>query len=251
MKKNAMELREMVMDNSLTLGRLDKETLGKEDYSELTTLYTNALDSLTAWASADYRHTSTKKDEDGAYTAIKAILALFSTDEERIIIDKTSMRTMRDCATKPKRLYSKEYTIAEKARKAQAKTAAERYADLLTLGCDERDEDESVQEYSARINESGVNVIVDGIDMLSMYVNANAVLTVKTKAVEDIKAAGNWTWKRPIAVALPEFADLVENYIADCLTDGYNIKSSATVRAEKAEARAMAKAEKAAENTAA
>ena len=250
MKTNAMKLREMVMDNALTLGRLSKDTLGKEDYAELTVLYTAALDVLTVWAGKDYAHQSTKKDEDNAYAAIKAILELYATDESRIIIDKSSMRTMRDLSTKPKRLYSAEYTKAEKARKAQAKIATERYADLLTLGCSEREEDESVQEYADRIRESGIAVTVDGIDMLEMYVNANAVLTVKTKAVEDIKAKGNWTWKRPISVGLPEFAELVENYIADCLTDGYNIKSSATIRQERADARAAAKAEKA-ENTAA
>ena len=45
--KNAMELRTLVMDNALTLGILDKETLGKKDYDILTGLYRNALDALT------------------------------------------------------------------------------------------------------------------------------------------------------------------------------------------------------------
>ena len=245
MKTTAMKLRELVMDNALTLGRLDTKTLGREDYTELSKLYTTALDVLTEWASKDYAHQSTKEDVDKAFDAIKAILAIFATEEERIIIDQSSMRTLRDCATKPKRLYSKEYTIAYKALKNAKKVVDERTADLATLGCPERTEDESTQEYADRIRELGVNTTSDGIDMLAMYVNANAVLAVKTKAVEDIKAAGNWTWKRPVAVATNEFAELVENYIADCLTDGYNIKTSATVRAEKAEARAMAKAEKA------
>lgn len=245
MKTTAMQLRTLVMDNALSLGRLDTKTLGKEDYTELSKLYTTALDMLTEWASKDYAHQASKKDEDNAFTAVKAILALFSTDEERIIIDKSSMRTMRDCATKPKRLYSKEYQMAYKAFKNAKKVVDERTADLITLGCAERNEDESVQEYADRIKASGVDVISEGIDMLSMYVNANAVLTIKAKAVEDVKANGNWTWKRPIAVATNEFAELVENYIADCLTDGYNIKTSANVRAEKAEQRAMAKAEKA------
>ena len=245
MKTTAMQLRTLVMDNALSLGRLDTKTLGKEDYTELSKLYTTALDMLTEWASKDYAHQASKKDEDNAFTAVKAILALFSTDEERIIIDKSSMRTMRDCATKPKRLYSKEYQMAYKAFKNAKKVVDERTADLITLGCAERNEDESVQEYADRIKASGVDVISEGIDMLSMYVNANAVLTIKAKAVEDVKANGNWTWKRPIAVATNEFAELVENYIADCLADGYNIKTSANVRAEKAEQRAMAKAEKA------
>ena len=232
MKNDAKTLRKMVMDNALTLGRLNKETLG-EDYAVMTTLYTNALDSLTDWASKDYAHISDKSDVDNAFATIKAILELFATDEDRIIIDQASMRTMRDCATKPKRLYSAEYTKAEKARKEQSKQADSRYEDLLTLGCPEIAEEESVADYVARVRALGINVMSHKIDMLSMYENAVATLAVKTKRVEDIKAKGNWTWKRPVAVTLPEFADLIENYIADCLVDNYNIKSSKTVRDEK------------------
>lgn len=231
MKNNAKTLRKLVMDNALTLGRLSKETLG-EDYAVLTTLYTNALDSLTKWAGKDYAHTSDQTDIDNAFATIKAILELYATDENRIIIDQTSMRTMRDCATKPKRLYSAEYTKAEKARKEQAKTVDSRYDDLMTLGCPELAEDETTADYVARVRELGINVLSNKIDMLSMYENAVATLAVKTKKVEDIKAKGNWTWKRPVAVSLAEFADLVENYIADCLMDGYNLKSSKTVRDE-------------------
>lgn len=243
MNTNAKKLRKMVVDNALTLGRLNKEALG-EDYAVLTTLYTNALDALTEWASKDYAHKSDKTDMDNAFTHIKAILELYATDEDRIIIDQTSMRTMRDCATKPKRLYSEEYKKAEKARKEQAKTVDSRYDDLLTLGCPEINEEESTSDYVARVRELGINVMSNKIDMLSMYENAVATLAVKTKKVEDIKAKGNWTWKRPIAVALNEFADLVENYIADCLVDNYNIKSSKTVRDEAKAARDAKNAEK-------
>ena len=242
---NATTLRTMVIDNALTLGRLSKDALGKTDYETLSTLYRNALDALTEWASKDYAHKSDKSDVDNAFTSIKAILELFATDEDRIIIDQASMRTMRDCATKPKRLYSAEYTKAEKARKAQAKTVSERYTDLLTLGAPERNDEETLESYVARIIEAKVNTKVDSIDMLELYKNANATLTVKTKAVDDIKAKGNWTWRRPVAVDLNTFADLVENYIADCLIDNYNLKPSATVRAERKEAMAQAKAEKA------
>ena len=245
MKHSAKTLRTMVTENALTLGRLTRETLGKDDFNELTTLYTNALDALTEWASKDYNHTSDKSDMDNAFTHIKAILELFATDEDRIIMDQSSMRTMRDCATKPKRLYSKEYTKAEKARKEQAKTANSRYEDLLTLGCPELVEDEKVSEYVARVRESGVNVMSDKIDMLSMFESAMATLAVKVKAVNDIKANGNWTWRRPVAVSLAEFADLIENYIADCLIDNYNIKSSKVVRDEK---KAERDAKKAADN---
>lgn len=246
--KNANELRNLVMDNALTLGRLSKETLG-EDYAVLSKLYTNALDALTDWAGKDYAHKAEKSDTDNAFAAVKAILALFETDSDRIVIDQASMRTMRDCATKPKRLYSAEYTKAEKARKAQAKTALERYTDLITLGAPERKEDESVEDYSARVKSANVETLVGAVDMLEMFVNANAILAVKTKAVEDIKAAGNWTWRRPVAVSLAEFADLVENYIADCLTDGYNIKPTKVIREEQAQARAERQAAKKAETT--
>lgn len=243
MKNTAKTLRKLVMDNALTLGRLTKEALG-EDYAVMTTLYTNALDALTEWAGKDYAHTSDKTDVDNAFASIKAILDLFATDEDRIIIDRTSMRTMRDCATKPKRLYSKEYKEAEKARKEQAKQADSRYEDLLTLGCPEINEEETTPDYVARVRALGINVTSNKIDMLSMYENAMATLAVKTKKVETIKAKGNWTWRRPVAVSLAEFSDLIENYIADCLMDNYNIKSSKAVRAEQAERRAMAKAEK-------
>lgn len=245
MKNNAKQLRTLVMDNALELGRLNKEAVGKEDYAELTTLYQNCLDALTEWASKDYAHKSTTEDSDKAFQTAKAILDLYATDEDRVIIDQSSMRTMRDCATKPKRLYSSEYTKAEKARKAQAKTVSERYTDLLTLGAPERNDEETLESYVARILEAKVNTKVDSIDMLELYKNANATLTVKTKAVEDIKAKGNWTWKRPIAVATNEFAELIENYIADCLIDNYNLKSSKVVRDEAKAAREQAKAEKA------
>lgn len=243
MNTNAKTLRKMVVDNSLTLGRLSKETLG-EDYAVLTTLYTNALDALTEWASKDYKHTSDKTDVDNAFTHIKAVLELFATDEDRIIIDQSSMRTMRDLATKPRRMYSEEYRKASKAQKEQSKTVASRYDDLITLGCPIREENEELEDYVARVRELGINTVSEKIDMLEMYQNAIATLAVKTKKVETIKAKGNWTWKRPIAVALNEFAELVENYIADCLIDNYNIKSSKVVRDEKQAEREARKAEK-------
>ena len=245
--KNANELRTLVVNNSLELGRLSTEQLGKADFAKLTELYRNALDALTDWASKDYAHTSSQDELSASFNAIKAILELFDDGETRIVIDQTAMRTMRDLATQPKRLYSAEYTKAEKARKAQAKTVAERYEDLMTLGAPARNEDETVQEYVVRVCDLDINktYMVDGVDMLEMYKNACATLTTKEKAVQKIKDEKNWTWRRPVAVDIKVFADLVENYIADCLVDNYNIKSSATIRAEKAAARAAAKAEKA------
>lgn len=232
MNTNAKTLRKMVINNTFTLGRLTKESLG-EDYAILTQLYQNALDSLTEWASKDYAHTSTNADIDNAFATVKAILELFATDENRIIIDKISLRTLRDFSTKPKRMYSAEYKTAEKSRKDQQKQFDSRYDDLLTLGCPTKNEDESVEDYVARVRELGMNTKSGRIDMLSMYENAYATLMVKTKKVEGIKAKGNWTWKRPMSVALTEFADLVENYIADCLVDNYNLKSSKVIRDEK------------------
>lgn len=244
--KNAMELRTLVMENALTLGRLDATALGsKKDYNTLTVLYRNALDALTEWAGLDYAHKSDKKSADPSFAAVKAILELFATDEDKIVIDQSSMRTMRDCATKPKRLYSAEYTKAEKARKEQAKTANSRYDDLMTLGCSERGEEETLEDYVARVREEGTNTMSESIDMLEMYKAAVATLAVKEKAVNDIKDKGNWTWRRPVAVDLNTFADLIEDYVADCLMDSYNIKSSKAIREEKAEARKVAKAEKA------
>ena len=244
MKNTAKTLRKFVMENSPTLGRLNKETLG-EDYAVLTTLYTNALDALTEWASKDYAHKSDKSDMDNAFTHIKAILELFATDEDRIIIDQSSMRTMRDCATKPKRLYSEEYKKAEKARKEQSKTVDSRYDDLITLGCPQIETEEKTTDYIERVRALNINTMSGKIDMLSMYENAVATLAVKTKKVDDIKAKGNWTWRRPTAVTLNEFADLIENYIADCLIDNYNLKSSKVVRDEAKAEREAKKAEKA------
>jgi uncharacterized protein YaaR (DUF327 family) len=278
MKINATTLRTLVMDNSFDLGRLTAEQLGSiDDYKELTSLYTTALDALTEWAGKCYNHTSVKEDADGCFNAIKAILALYTTDDDRIIIDQQSMSTMRDCATKPKRIYSKEYNMAEKARRYAEKVVKERMADLVTMGAPERNDGETLEAYTQRVRESGVKTVVkeyqpevtmsvedmvvasmtdvalEGksfaealadthrktqahtirIDMLDMYINASAFLSVKTQAVENIKAKGKYVWKRPVPVALSEFADLIENYIADCLNSGYNMKSSKTVREEK------------------
>lgn len=240
---NAKELRTLVIDNSLTMGRLNKATLGDADYKELTTLYRNALDAITEWASADYTHTSTVEDSNKAFESVKAILGLFATDEDRIIIDQKSMATMRDCATKPTRMYSKAYKDAHKAYKKAKDTFAERGDDLVTLGAPVRNDDEATADYVARVKESGIDTKVGEMDMLEMYLAAESVLTVKAKAEQDIKDAGNWTWRRPQPVSLNIFADLIENYIADCLVDGYNMKSSKKIREEKKAEREAAKAE--------
>lgn len=238
---NATTLREKVLENRFTLGRLSKDTIG-EDYKELSDLYRAALDALTIWASKDYAHTSTQEDIDRCFSRVKDILNLFTTDDNRITIDKLSMRTMRDCATKPKRLYSKAYTDAMKALKSAKTTVSERLEDLKNLGIPMPEEDETLENYKARVRATNANTTVGAVDMLDMYASAIAVLAIKAQAVEDVKSAGNFAWKRPVAVTLTEFAELVENYIGDCLEDGYNLKSSDVVRAEKAAARATANA---------
>ena len=248
MKTNATELRTMVVENSLELGRLSEQQVGKDDYKELTKLYRNALDMLTEWASADYAHKTEQTHISNAFESVKAILALYETDDNRIAIDNSAMHTMRDLSTQPKRQYSEKYKKAEKARKAQEKTAIERYEDLITMGveapteCDVvelikgiKDKAEINTELTLFIKDVKTSKVVTTIgttDMLEMFENALATLVVKTKAVEDIKADGNWTWRRPEAVNEKVFADLVENYVADCLIDGYNIKSTKTIRDE-------------------
>ena len=238
---NATTLRNHVLENRFELNRLNAETLGKDNYKALTELYRNALDALTEWAAKDYSHTSVKEDSDPSFNAVKAILALYETDDNRIVIDQSSMRTMRDCATKPKRLYSDEYTKAMKAQKLAAKTMLERYNDLITLGAPEMAEGEDADKWVQSILDSDLNVTVSNVNMAEMFRTAVAVHAVKTKAVEDIKAAGHYTWRRPVAVSLNEFADLIENYVGDCLEEGYNIKPTKIIREEQAAARKAAK----------
>lgn len=257
MNTNANKLRTLVVENSLELGRLSEAQVGKEDYKALTKLYRNALDMLTEWASADYAHKTTQEHISNAFESVKAILALYETDDDRIAIDNSAMHTMRDLSTQPKRQYSEKYKTAEKARKAQEKTAIERYTDLITMGVEKSDEYDVVElikgiKDKAEINTeltffiegvkaSGINTSIGTVSMLEMFENALATLVVKTKAVNDIKADGNWTWRRPEAVNEKVFADLVENYVADCLIDGYNIKSTKTIREENKAKRDEAK----------
>ena len=264
MKTNAMELRNLVVENSLELGRLTEKQLGKEDYKELTVLYRSALDAMTNLASANYNHTTTQKHLDDAFNSVKAILGLYETDDDRIVIDKDSMNSIRDMAIKPQRMYSDKYKKAEKARSNQQKTAIERYTDLLTMGVEKPTEYDVVELikgiknkcevptdialFVETVKTSGVNVSVGTTSMLEMFENALATLVVKTKAVNDVKAAGKWTWRRPAPVdgnGEPKvFADLIENYIADCLVDGYNIKPTNVIRAENKAERDAKKANK-------
>lgn len=231
MKNNAQTLRTLVMDNALELGRLSREQLGTEDYKELTDLYRNALDTLTAWASKDYAHKATTEDSDKAYAACKRILSIYATDESRIIIDQMSMRSLRDMSTTPRRLYSADYKAAMKSLKSARKTLEDRTEDLNTLGIAIPSEGTDITAWADSIPND--KRMLDGIDRVSLYVGALATVSTRAKKVEDIKAAGSWTWTRPVAVADNKFAELVENYVADCLIENYNIKTSKEVRDEK------------------
>ena len=245
MTLTATALREALLNN-FNGGRLSADELGnKADYNELTDLYRNALDALTEWASKDYIHATTRAETDACFAAATAILNLFKTDENRIIIDEMSMRSLRDMAVKPRKQYSPAFIKARKAENDAHKTANDRYADLRALGAPAKEEDESISDYVARVKESGINVIGGTKDvplnMLEMFENAVKMYAVKHEDTEAVKKAGRWVWKRPVAVSLNEFAELVETYISDCLENNYNLKSSATVRAERAAERAAKK----------
>lgn len=235
MTANAQTLRNLVIENRWTGARLSatKNQISADDYKALSGLYRDALDALTAWAAKDYTHTSTDEDADAAFAAVKEILALFDDGNTRIIIDRQSMRTMRDCATKPKRLYSDAYTAARKAMNKAKATLVDRMDDLKSHNIPMPTAEESTTDYVARIRESGVDTKDGSIDLLDLFIAAYNTYALKTRELQTVIDNGNYTWRRPVAVALNEFADLIENYIGDCLEDGYNIKPSATVRAEK------------------
>jgi len=245
MSTTATTLRELVEENRFEGQRLSREQIGKDDYNHLSKLYRNALDSLTDWARADYMHLSTKQDEDKCFNAMKAVLALFATDENRIIIDEASMRTIRDLATQPKRLYSKAYTDAKKAEKSAKKVMDDNYEILVKLGCTMPANEQPLDEWKAQALAENKYILDGTINMLDMYLNSIAIHTQRVKDVDDVKKAGQWTWRRPMPVNENVFADLVENYIGDCLADDYNIKTSKAIRDEKTEqrkAKAQAKA---------
>lgn len=236
MKTNAKTLRKMVLENRWTAGKLSEAQLGsKDDYVELSKLYKDCLEALTDWAGKDYAHTSNKSDIDNAFDKAKAILTIFATDENRIAIDNASLRTLRDFAVKPKRMYSESYKKAAKLLKLANTTFEARLEDLATLKVEIPEEIEDFDTFVQSIKDSGINTTVGSVDMLEMLVTAHKMVELREQAVEDVKAQGNWTWKRPAPVNPNEFAELVENYIGDCLEDGFNLKSyKATVADEKA-----------------
>ncbi len=232
---NAESLRNLVIENRWEEKRLSATAgqLCPNDYKELTDLYKAALDALTDWAAIDYSHAPADGKDDAAFTAVKNILALYDNGDTRIIIDRQSMRTMRDCATKPKRLYSDEYKDAKKALSKAKDSLADRMKDAESHNIPMPNADESMDDYVARVRESGIDTKDGAIDLLDLLVASVGTLNLKKRDIDAIVERGHYSWRRPVAVPLNEFADLIENYIGDCLEDGYNIKTSATIREEK------------------
>jgi hypothetical protein len=244
---NADFLRTMVCENRENAQRLTAKQLeiSATEYKSLTDLYSSALDAITEYASLDYKHADVKDAENMAFDAMKRILSLYTTDDSKVIIDSQSLRSLRDFATAPKRMYSAEYRKANKMLKDAQKTLNDRINDITTFdGVPARFIGESVTAWADRIRESGVSTMQNNVNMLDMLVNANATLERRTVNVENIKKEGHWTWRQPVAVTVAVFADMVENYVADCILDGYNLKTSKNIRDEKAAERAERKANK-------
>lgn len=242
---SAESFRTAVCDNREEVNRVSAESLGitPVEYKALTDLYTETLDAITAWASAGYRHADDVKEyKNNAFSAMKNILALFTTDDNRVIVDDESLATLRDFATKPAIMYSAEYKKANKLYKDSQKTLDERIDDIMTFnGIPARLVGETISKWCDRIAESGVDTMQGEVDMCEMLRNANATMAVRAKAVKTIQDAGKWHWRVAVPVHVSVFADMVENYVADCILDGYNLKSSKVIRDEKAAERAANK----------
>lgn len=238
---SADSLRLAVCDNRENACRLTAEQLGitAEEYKALTALYSSALDAITEFAAIDYKHGDSKDAENSAFASMKQILSMYTTDDTRVIIDAQSLRSLRDFATRPQRCYSAEYKKANKLYKDACKTLNERITDIKTFeGIPTRYADETISKWCDRIVESGVNTKQGEVDMCEMLRAANATKAVREKAVKAIQEAGHWSWRQPVAVSVSVFADMVENYVADCILDNYNLKSSKVIRDEKASERA-------------
>lgn len=242
MKTTATTLRKLVKENSLTLKRLSKEQLSDPaDFAELTNAYENCLDAMTEWAAADYKHKTTKEIEDKAYNTCKTVLGFYTTKDDRIAVDPMSIRTIRDQAIHPKRFYSSDYTAASKALRDATKILQGTINCLDELGYKEPGENDDLQKWNASLDGE---IYLNGINVPNAYIQARANVEGCRAKVERVKEAGNWTWRRPVSQGLAVFADLLENYVADCLIDGYNIKPNSQIRFEKKlanEAKAAAK----------
>lgn len=242
---NAQTLRNLVTENAFDMGRLSREQVDKDTYDILTTHYRAALDAITDWAKKNERHAATKEDVDNAFLHVKNALNLFATDESRIVIDQQSMLSLRDRATKPVIKHTQAYLDAKKAMQAAEKTWLARSKDLIDLHAPKPEVDESAADFVARVRASGVNTVVDGLDMLEMWNVAFAQMTIKTNAFNEVKARGHHSWSDVAPVSDNKFAELFEQYVAKCLECGENMKSSKDIRDERAAAAAAARAAKA------
>lgn len=242
---NPEMLRNLVIENREIASRLTMSDLGctADEYKSLTDLYQSALDALSEYAGLDYQHADSKTAENVAFDAVKRILSMYKTEDSKIIIDSASLRTMRDVAIAPKRFYSAEYRKANKAMREMSAQLNSRIDDINAFdGIPARLADESIPAWCDRIVESGVDTMRDSVNMCDMLRNAHATYVSKCAIVENIKKAGKWTWRQPCAVSVAVFADMVENYVADCLIDGFNLKTSSAIREDRKAERAERKA---------
>lgn len=246
---NATTLRTLVIENRFNDERLTEAQLGKESFKVLTVLYKGALDAITLWASNGANHIGTaeerKADKENALTAVKKILECYATDDNRIIIDDDALFSIRDISTTLKRMYSEPYNVANKALTKAKSTVKERAADLVDLGAPRQLIDEKPEEWIIRIEASGVDTKKGALDMLELY--KTAIELVKTKEAEKqaLVDAKGFTWFECVPQKDGRFADAVENYVADCLETGHNLKSRAQLKAERDARKAAEKAKKA------
>lgn len=218
---NATTLREIVVANQFNDERINAEIIGTENFKELQNGYKMALESLTVWAAKDYAHISKKTDKDRAFTLVKDLLSIYTTDDSRIIIDECSLRTLRDLAISKRREYSQEYKVARKLLKKAVDTIAERCNDIGIEVPDYAEEDFDIDEY---IDSVGTH-IVKGTDITELLRAALSTYVIRTDKIKTLRETTNWTWVRPAPVSVSVFGTLVENYVADCITENYNIKS--------------------------
>lgn len=174
-----------------------------------------------------------KADKEKAFNAVKLILEDYATDDDKIIIDEDALLAIRDYSTKLKREYSDAYREANKALTKANTTAKDRAKDLSDLGAPKQMIDETPEEWIARIEASGINTKKGELDMLALYKTAIALVDSKNADRKAIIDAKGYTWFEPVPQDLKRFADAIENYVADCLETGHNLKSYEQIKAER------------------
>ena len=244
--KTALELRELVIENMFEMNRLSADVLGKEDYNALFALYDNALTAITAWAQKNENHTATEEDKNAAFNAVKPILELYTAEDGKVIVDENSMFSIRDRSTKPVIKKTAEFKAADKLERKTKKDYLARLDDLVKLGAPVIEAGQTMGDYAAKVRELGIKTLNEktGIDALSLCENACVNHANAEAEVARIKSAGKWHWRGVDPVELNVFADLIENYIAGCLTDGHNFKTWGQIKEERAARRAEARKSK-------